>query len=289
MSVWSGGCLGFVPTMGCLHDGHLSLIDLARRECDQVIISIFVNPTQFGPNDDFAVYPRDLAKDIDLIKSVFQSTESNPPILFHPDAAEIFPVDFSTYVVPQNIENSEFLEGHARPGHFRGVCTVLSKFFNIVQPDKAYFGQKDALQCAVVSKFVRDLNIPLEVVIGETVREADGLAMSSRNRYLSEQERYIACVIPNALRSVVDTYDKGERDVLKLKEVVKRLIVSNSSLKLEYVSIASSLTGKEVLEGKLSDSFEFIISLAVRNGSARLIDNVILPTPAFPRRFKSLV
>ncbi|RRR70690.1 MAG: pantoate--beta-alanine ligase [Candidatus Viridilinea halotolerans] len=257
--------LGFVPTMGYLHEGHLSLVRRAKAECGCVAVSIFVNPTQFRPNEDFGRYPRDLERDLALLAA------EAVDFVFAPDAAAIYPEGFGTYVVLPAAD--EFLEGAARPNHFRGVATVVCKLFNIVQPTRAYFGQKDAQQSVVVRQMVRDLNVPTEVVVAPTVREADGLAMSSRNSYLSPAERAIAPTIYQALVAAQACYQAGERDAATLKATLSARLAAEPALQPEYISAADPLTLHELTtigpQGAL-------LSLAVRLGSVRLIDNLLL-------------
>lgn len=261
------GPIGLVPTMGYLHDGHLSLVRAAREQNAGVVASIFVNPTQFGPNEDFTTYPRDLPRDLALLES------AGVDLVFAPEVEELYPAGFSTFVDVGPV--AERLEGAARPGHFRGVATVVAKLFNIVQPDRAYFGQKDAQQCVVIRKLVADLAIPLEVVVCPTVRESDGLALSSRNVYLNAEERQAAPVLSRALFAARDRWQRGERSGDALRELVREVVATEPLVRLEYVSVADSTSLDEL------DTVEraAIISLAARLGRARLIDNVVLEVP----------
>jgi pantoate--beta-alanine ligase len=257
--------IGLVPTMGALHEGHLSLVREARRMCDVVVVSVFVNPTQFGLDEDFARYPRDLTKDAARL------TDYNVDYIFAPSIEEIYPRDFSTYVTVGGI--SEQLEGAARPGHFRGVATVVAILFNIVRPDFAFFGQKDAQQTIIVKRLVRDLAFETEIVVLPTVREESGLALSSRNAYLNEDERRAAAVLHRALKRAKEAYKAGERNGSRLAEIVHGTIAGEPLARLEYVSVADADT-LEPLE-KLDDR-TVLISLAVHLGKTRLIDNVIV-------------
>ncbi len=258
------GSLGLVPTMGYLHEGHLSLARRARAENDYVAASIFVNPTQFGPREDLARYPRDLPRDLDLLQ------REGVDLVFAPSADVMYPPGYHTYVVVEEI--TERLEGLARPGHFRGVATVVAKLLNIVQPTRAYFGQKDAQQVVVIQQMVRDLDFDLEVVVCSTVREADGLAMSSRNVYLNPDERQAATVLYRALQRARQLYAAGERDAGNLRRAMLDLIASEPLARPDYVSVADPRTLVELdrVEGRA------LASLAVRIGTTRLIDNMLL-------------
>lgn len=258
------GTVGFVPTMGYLHDGHLTLVRRARAENSTVVVSIYVNPTQFGPKEDFAAYPRDFDRDLELL--VKEQTD----IVFAPSDAEMYPQDFSTWVNVERI--TERLEGAARPGHFRGVATVVAKLFNIVQPTKAYFGQKDAQQVVVIKRMVADLNMNLEVVVVPTVRESDGLAMSSRNIYLSPKERQAATVLFRALCLAKQLCQEGQRDANKIRREMISLIEKEPLAQIDYVSIADPETLEEL---NLIDR-PALASLAVKIGRTRLIDNTLL-------------
>jgi pantoate--beta-alanine ligase len=258
------GTVGFVPTMGYLHEGHLSLIRRAYEENDFVIASIFVNPAQFGPNEDFDRYPRDFPRDFELLE------KEQTAFAFLPAAEEMYPEGYDTWVEVNKVTDS--LEGAVRPGHFRGVATIVTKLFNIVEPTRAYFGQKDAQQCVVVKKMVNDLNMNLEIVIVPTVREPDGLAMSSRNVYLKPEERRQATVLYQSLSLVKEMWDGGERDSHKLREVMSELISQKKSGKIEYISIANAITLRELETAEPPA----LISMAVKFGKTRLIDNILL-------------
>ena len=257
-----GKRVGFVPTMGYLHEGHLSLVRRAREENDIVVVSIFVNPTQFGPREDFDRYPRDLERDAELLR------KEGVDYLFHPTAEEMYPKGFSTFVEVKGL--TEGLCGAKRPGHFRGVATVVTKLLNIVQPDRAYFGEKDFQQLQVIKRLVEDLNIPVEVVGCPIVREEDGLALSSRNVYLSREERESALSLYRGLKLAKELFEGGERDAEKIKREVEKLILSHPRVsKIDYVEIVDSKTLKPVKEVKEGDT----IALAVFVGKTRLIDN----------------
>ena len=255
--------IGFVPTMGALHDGHASLIERAVREQDLGVVSIFVNPTQFAPHEDFAAYPRDEAADLAMCERI------GAAMVFAPAVDEIYPLGDATRVRPGPI--SERLEGSARPGHFVGVATVLTKLFSIVRPDVAYFGQKDFQQLRVVQTISRDLGLGVGVVGCPTVREPDGLAMSSRNRYLSADERRNALALSAALFAAQDDWSRGQRDPTNLRDGVKRA-AAVPGVALEYVSVADPLTLDELAR----PAERALISLAARVGRTRLIDNVLV-------------
>jgi pantoate--beta-alanine ligase len=259
------GTWGFVPTMGYLHEGHLSLVRRARAENDRVAVSIFVNPTQFGPHEDYARYPRDLERDLRLLEPL------GVDLVFIPSVEEMYPPGFQTWVIVEEV--SRPLEGASRPGHFRGVATVVAKLFNILQPDRAYFGQKDAQQTVVIRRMVQDLNIPVEIVICPTVREPDGLAMSSRNTYLNPEERRAATVLFRALQAAKARYEAGERDAERLREAMREVIRAEPLARIDYVSVAHPETLQELerVEGPA------LLSLAVYIGTTRLIDNLMLP------------
>lgn len=259
-----GAKIGFVPTMGYFHEGHLSLMRRARAECGAVVVSIFVNPLQFGPREDLAEYPRDLERDLRMAREV------GVDVVFTPADEEMYPPGYCTYVEVLGL--TEKLCGLFRPGHFRGVTTVVAKLFNIVQPDVAYFGQKDAQQAVVIQRMVRDLNMPLEVVVLPTVREADGLAMSSRNVYLSPEERQAALVIPRSLARAVEAVKGGERNVAVLREMVRGMIAAEPRAQIDYVEIY----GWPDLEPLTVLTDRALLAVAVRFGRARLIDNVVL-------------
>lgn len=262
-----GKTVGFVPTMGYFHEGHLSLMRRAKAECDLCVVSLFVNPTQFGPSEDFQRYPRDFARDAAMAES------AGVDLLFAPEVEEMYPQGYQTYV--EVTEVTRRLEGAARPGHFRGVATVCTKLFNIVQADRAYFGKKDYQQLKVIQRMVRDLNIPIEIVPCETVREPDGLAMSSRNVYLKPDERQAATVLYRALCAGRDAILAGERDGKKVQEAVEKVIATEPLVKPEYVDVADaeSLEPLTVLKG------DVLISLAAYVGVARLIDNITVVVP----------
>jgi len=259
------GTWGFVPTMGYLHEGHLSLVRRARAENDHVAVSIFVNPTQFGPHEDYNRYPRDLERDLRLLEPL------GVDLVFAPSVEEMYPPGFQTWVIVEGV--SRPLEGAARPGHFRGVATVVTKLFNIVQPDRAYFGQKDAQQAVVIRRMVQDLNIPVEIVVCPTVREPDGLAMSSRNTYLNPEERRAATVLFRALQAAKARYEQGERDAERLREAMREVIQAEPLARLDYVSVADPETLQEL--DRVED--RALLSLAVYIGKTRLIDNILLP------------
>lgn len=259
----AGKSIGFVPTMGYLHEGHASLIRAARRENDVVVVSVFVNPTQFGPNEDLDAYPRDTEKDLHLLQA------EQVDVAFFPSVEDIYPPGFTTYVEVQG-PITQALCGGSRPGHFRGVTTVVSKLFNIVAPQRAYFGQKDAQQVAVIEQMVKDLDFDLQIVACPTVREADGLAMSSRNAYLSEFERQQALTISKALFEAEAMIRQGERKAQPVSDHIKKRCLAIEDAVLDYVSIvdARTLTDLETLDG------EVLIALAVKVGRTRLIDNI---------------
>jgi len=256
--------VGLVPTMGFLHEGHLSLARRAKEECASVVVSIFVNPSQFGPTEDLSKYPRDLAHDLVLLASV------GVDLVWNPTLEDMYPKGYQTWVVLDDLVKP--LEGAMRPGHFKGVATIVSKLFNSVQPQKAYFGQKDAQQAAVIKRMARDLDFPLEVVVCPILREADGLAMSSRNIYLDPAQRQAACVLYRALSAARFAYDQGERDASQLRLVVSSGIQSEPLASLQYVSCADNETLAEV------DKIErpCLLSLAAYFGKTRLIDNIVL-------------
>lgn len=257
------GTVGLVPTMGFLHDGHLSLIRRARDECKHVIVSIFVNPTQFGPKEDLAKYPRDLERDLRLI-------EPFTDLVWTPTPEIMYPTGYQTWVEVEAMTSP--LEGAMRPGHFKGVTTVVAKLFNAVQPHKAYFGQKDAQQAAVIRRMVRDLNFPIEIVVCPTQREADGLAMSSRNVYLDAEQRKAATVLFRSLSAAKELYEAGERDAKKIRGKMKEVLASEPLAEPQYVSCADydSLEELDVIQGKI------LLSMAVFIGKTRLIDNFVL-------------
>jgi len=259
-----GKTIGFVPTMGALHRGHVSLIEAAARHGDYVVVSIFVNPTQFGPNEDFNKYPRPIEQDLAICKG------HDVDLVFAPSPQEMYGTEGLTWVEVEKITSP--LCGQFRPGHFRGVTTVCAKLFNIVLPDQAFFGQKDAQQAAVIQRMVKDLNMPLEVVVCPTVREPDGLAMSSRNRYLSPMHRTQAATIYKALRMGEDQIQRGIKDGGKVVEAIMAILHQVSGIEIQYVSIvdAESLQTKDPVAGKV------LVAVAVRIGSTRLIDNIVV-------------
>ena len=257
--------VGLVPTMGALHDGHLSLVREARRMCDVVVVSVFVNPAQFGPGEDFEHYPRDLTKDTALL------TDYNVDYIFAPPVEEIYPKGFSTYV---NVEGlSEQLEGASRPGHFRGVATVVTILLNTIRPDFAFFGQKDAQQALVIRRLVKDLAFDTEIVILPIVREDSGLAISSRNLYLTPDEQNSAAVIHKALVQAKTAYKEGERHANRIMEIIRSTVESEPRARLDYVTIADAETLEKV--DRIDDK-PTLIALAAYVGKTRLIDNTIL-------------
>ncbi len=262
----SPGSWGLVPTMGFLHAGHISLVERARQENDYVGVSIFVNPTQFGPSEDLAAYPRDLARDLALLEAAGADLVWTPPV------EEVYPAGFQTYI---NVEEvTKPLEGAARPTHFRGVATVVAKLFNVFQPDRAYFGQKDAQQAVVIRQMARDLNFPLEVVICPIVREPDGLALSSRNVYLTPEQRAAAPVLNRALRAAHTAWEAGEHDGEHLRQIMRAVLDTESLARPDYVSAADPVTLQELGDA----GHGVLLSMAVRIGRARLIDNMLLGT-----------
>lgn len=258
------GRVGLVPTMGFLHEGHLSLIRRAKEECDHVVVSIFVNPTQFGPKEDLSKYPRDIDRDLKLIEPL------GTDLVWMPSAEIMYPQGYQTWVEVEAITNP--LEGAMRPGHFKGVTTVVAKLFNGVQPHKAYFGQKDAQQATVIRQMTRDLNFPIEIVVCPIVREQDGLAMSSRNVYLDPEQRKAATVLFRSLNAAKELYESGERGAEKLIGKMKEVLASEPLAEVQYVSCADYDTLEELdeIEGK------FLLSMAIFVGKTRLIDNFVL-------------
>ncbi len=256
--------VGFVPTMGYFHEGHLALVRRARAENPTVIVSIFVNPTQFSPREDFNSYPRDNKRDLALLQ------KEKTDIVFMPSVAEMYPPQFNSWIEVGRV--TERWEGASRPGHFRGVTTVVAKLFNIVQPARAYFGQKDAQQTIVIRKMVADLNMNLEIVTIPTVREPDGLAMSSRNTYLNPEERQAARVLYQAFSLAQKLWSQGEKDAEKLRQEMRALIQKEPLADIDYVSIADAETLDELDTVKPPA----LVSLAVKIGKTRLIDNVVL-------------
>jgi pantoate--beta-alanine ligase len=261
-----GKRIGFVPTMGSLHEGHLSLMGRAREMCDTVVASVFVNPAQFGPNEDFDKYPRDLARDAEL------AFTRGVDFIFAPAPDDMYPAGFSTYVIVEGL--SEKLEGASRPGHFRGVTTVVNKLFNIIHPSFAFFGRKDAQQVILIKRMVRELAMDVEVVVGPTVREEDGLALSSRNVYLSTEERRAAIVLRKALERARTLYNGGDRDSARIVLSIRSLIEAEPVARIDYIAITDTdrLEPVEIIPS----TEPTLISLAVFIGNTRLIDNIVL-------------
>lgn len=257
--------VGFVPTMGALHAGHLALVKEARQMSEVVIVSIFVNPSQFGPNEDFDLYPRDLTADAAKL------AEYEVDYVFAPDIDEIYVPGFSTYVYVEGL--TETLEGASRPGHFRGVATVVTILLNTIRPDRAFFGSKDAQQVGVVKRLTRDLGFETEIVVVPTVREASGLALSSRNAYLSEEEREKASVVFKALSEAKSSFENGERNAATIAQIVEERIAAEPLARIDYIAVVSN-NDLEPIE-KIEDG-EVLVAVAVRFGKVRLIDNVIL-------------
>ena len=260
----SANTLGLVPTMGALHEGHLSLVRAAKAACQTVAVSIFVNPTQFGPTEDFSKYPRTFEQDCALLE------REGLDLLFAPTALEMYPAGASTWVDVEGVSGR--LDGASRPGHFRGVSTVVAKLFALVQPDKAFFGQKDAAQVAVLRRMVRDLCFDLELVVCPTVREADGLALSSRNRYLSPQERSQALVLSRALAQIDASFRAGERDAQALRAAGLRVLGEQPSVRLDYLAIVNP----DTLEDQDQAGDGSLVAIAAWVGATRLIDNLLL-------------
>ncbi len=259
------GSIGFVPTMGALHAGHRSLVQAARARCGAVAVSIFVNPTQFGPNEDFNRYPRTFAEDCEALR------EEEVDLLFAPEVATMYPADAVTVVRVEGLRDR--LDGASRPGHFDGVATVVAKLFQIVQPDAAFFGQKDAAQVAVLRRMVRDLHLPVEMGICPTVREADGLAMSSRNRYLSPEERRQALTLWRALQVAEALVKNGERQAERLLEAMRAVFAAQPHVRVDYLAVVDAdtlLPVQDVRAGAL-------LAVAAYVGTTRLIDNLLLP------------
>ena len=256
--------LGFVPTMGYLHEGHLSLVRRARQECGSVVASIFVNPTQFGPQEDLAAYPRDLERDLGLLKA------EGVDLVWTPMTATMYPEGFQTWVSVDEL--TRHLEGKQRPGHFRGVTTIVAKLFNAVGPDRAYFGQKDAQQATVIRRMVADLNFPIEVVVCPIVREADGLAKSSRNTYLNEAQRKAATVLFRSLTAAEEAFESGQREAQTLRDTMSAVLAGEPLAEVQYVSVADPETLEE-LSGKIRRA---LLSMAVFIGETRLIDNMVV-------------
>jgi pantoate--beta-alanine ligase len=260
------GTVGLVPTMGALHDGHLSLVRAAREDHPGVIATIFVNPAQFGPREDLSKYPRTLERDLRVLE------QAGVDLVFTPTPEVIYPRGFQTWV--DVTEVTQRLEGEIRPGHFRGVATVVAKLFNLTQPDSAYFGQKDAQQVVVIKQMARDLNFPLDIVVCPTVREPDGLAMSSRNVYLTAEQRAVAGVLHRALYAAGQLYEAGERNPERLRIQALRTLRGEALVGTEYVSAADAMTLEELHTVSVDP---ILLSAAIQIGSTRLIDNLVLP------------
>jgi pantoate--beta-alanine ligase len=259
-----GKRLGFVPTMGALHDGHLSLVRAARRQCQAVAVSIFVNPTQFGPNEDFGKYPRAFDRDRQMLET------EKVDLLFAPKVEEMYPPGAKTFVHVE--EMSKKLCGRSRPGHFRGVTTVVSKLFHAVEPDVAFFGQKDAAQCAILRRMVRDLDMDVQIVVCPIVREQDGLALSSRNAYLDPKQRQQATVLHRALMRVQLLADKGERSSERLIAAAREVFAQEPDVRVDYVEIVDN----DTLEPVPAVSRGALVAVAAFVGTTRLIDNIVL-------------
>jgi pantoate--beta-alanine ligase len=260
-----GKRFGFVPTMGALHEGHLSLVRAAKAKSDVVAVSIFVNPLQFGPTEDLAKYPRSFERDRELLE------KEAVDIVFAPQPEEMYPKGAVTYVTVEGL--SEKLCGRSRPGHFRGVATVVAKLFHIVEPDLAFFGQKDAAQATIIRRMVRDLNLPVEIVVCPIVRESDGLAMSSRNAYLSPQERKTALVANRSLTETKNRFDQGERNAIALIAVGKQIVAQEPAAQLDYFEIVDPVT----LDPMQELTSPALVAVSVFIGNTRLIDNILLP------------
>ncbi len=258
------GRLGLVPTMGALHEGHLSLVRAAKAQCDAVAVSIFVNPTQFGPNEDFGKYPRSFERDREKLE------REGVEFLFVPSVEEMYPAGATTWVTVEGL--SQKLCGRSRPTHFRGVTTVVAKLFHIVEPGLAFFGQKDAAQCTILRKMVRDLDLPVEIVICPIVREPDGLALSSRNAYLSSAERRSATVLYRSLRRVQELVEKGERRPAKLIDAAQQIFLEEPDVRLDYLEIVDN----DTLEAAEETSRGALVAVAAFVGTTRLIDNLLL-------------
>ena len=258
------GRVGLVPTMGYLHEGHLSLVRRAREDCDHVVVSIFVNPTQFGPKEDLSQYPRDINRDLSLLEPL------GVDLVWMPTPEVMYPPGYQTWVEVERI--TQPLEGAMRPGHFRGVTTVVAKLFNGVQPHNAYFGQKDAQQAAVIRQMTRDLSYPIEIVVCPIVREPDGLAMSSRNLYLDPEQRKAATVLSRSLRAAKEAYENGERDAEKLRGKMKEILGREPLAEVQYISCADY----ETLAELDTVTAKAVLSMAVFIGKTRLIDNIVL-------------
>lgn len=259
-----GKIVGFVPTMGYLHEGHLSLVRASLKNADCTVVSIFVNPIQFGPKEDFKEYPRDLTRDSRLLQ------EMGVDFLFIPDESEMYPINYKTFVEVEDLQDK--LCGRSRPGHFRGVCTVVQKLFNIVQPDVAFFGQKDAQQAIILTRMVRDLNMDVRIEVMPTVREKDGLALSSRNIYLKPEERQAALCLSRSLRETEQKFQSGERRTALLIKRIKEIVDAESLARIDYIVIVNPGSLEPIEEIHK----EALIALAVFIGKVRLIDNVLV-------------
>jgi len=267
----AGKTIGFVPTMGFLHEGHLSLIRVARNEeASFVVVSVFVNPLQFGPNEDFERYPRDEARDS------AQLEREHVDVLFRPDVSAMYPPDSTTRILVTGV--AEPLEGERRPGHFNGVATVVLKLFNIVQPDLAVFGRKDAQQCAVIDRMVRDLDVPVRLVFAETIREHDGLALSSRNSYLSGDQRKLAPVLHRALRAGEEALKHGVEQIEAIEKLMHTMAAETVGVKVDYLVVIDPLTFRAPVDFHR----DILLAGAVHLGKTRLIDNIRVPKRAIP-------
>jgi pantoate--beta-alanine ligase len=259
-----GKTVGLVPTMGALHEGHLALVRAAKLRCDAVAVSIFVNPTQFGPNEDFAKYPRPFERDRDLLQA------EGVDFIFAPPPEEMYPTGAGTWVTVEGM--SDRLCGRSRPGHFRGVTTVVAKLFHIVEPDLAFFGQKDAAQCAIIRRMVCDLNLPVQIVVCPIVREPSGLAMSSRNAYLSPQQRQSALALYGSLKEIARRFHSGERNAASLSAAGNQVVAGEPAVRLDYLEIVDP----DTLEPLPAVSHTALVAIAAFVGTTRLIDNVVL-------------
>lgn len=259
-----GQSIGFVPTMGYLHEGHLSLIREAQKHAERIVVSIYVNPTQFGPNEDFEKYPRDFERDEALCK------KEGVDAVFYPSNEEMYLPEHKTYIITEELSN--ILCGRSRPTHFRGVTTIVGKLFNIVQPDIAVFGQKDAQQAVIIKRMVEDLNFPVKIIVAPIVREADGLAMSSRNKYLTPQQRKEATVLYRSLQLAQKEYANGNRDLAEIKAKMRRLIEEESGGRIDYIETVDAGLLGEPQPGKR----DVLVALAVYFDQTRLIDNTVL-------------
>jgi pantoate--beta-alanine ligase len=260
------GSVGLVTTMGALHAGHIALVQQARAENEAVIATIFVNPTQFAQNEDLSKYPRNIPHDLEMLR------QAGVDLVFTPTADQIYPSGFQTWIEVEQV--SQGLEGERRPGHFRGVATVVAKLFNLTQPQRAYFGQKDAQQAAVIKRMTRDLNMPISIRVCPTVREADGLAMSSRNVYLTPEQRISATVIRRSLIAASSAYENGERDAKRLRVVMNSVLQTEPLAEVDYISIADAISLHEI---ESSSDDPILVSLVVKMGNTRLLDNMLLP------------